>query len=64
MLQFSSWELELLIEALSKAASRHESESRFNPRSAAPHDRKAAAMRKLRHKLEQETGQKIARAAR
>jgi hypothetical protein len=44
-------ELLLLIEALTMAASRHESQSRFNPRNAAPHDRKAIAMRKLVQKL-------------
>ena len=44
-------ELLLLIEALATAASRHESQSRFNPKAAGPHDRKAEAMRKLRAKL-------------
>jgi hypothetical protein len=44
-------ELLLLIEALKMAASRHESQARFSPENAAPHDRKAAAMRKLREKL-------------
>lgn len=44
-------ELLLLIEALMMAASRHESYSRFNPRAAAPHDRKAEAMHKLKQKL-------------
>jgi hypothetical protein len=44
-------ELLVLIEALTMAASRHESYSRFNPKAAGPHDRKAEAMRKLRAKL-------------
>lgn len=44
-------ELLLLIEALTMAVSRHESQSRFNPPAAAPHDRKAEAMRKLKDKL-------------
>jgi hypothetical protein len=48
---FTIAELNLLIEALSRAASRHESEARFNPKNARPHDDKAAAMRKLRHRL-------------
>jgi hypothetical protein len=41
----------LLIEALTMAAGRHESQSRFNPPASAPHDRKAQAMRKLKTKL-------------
>lgn len=44
-------EVLLLVEALAMAASRHESYSRFNPRAAAPHDKKAAAMRALKTKL-------------
>jgi hypothetical protein len=44
-------ELELICEALRMAASRHESYGRFNPRSAKPHDDKAAAMRKLIQKI-------------
>jgi len=44
-------EIDLLIEALQMAASRHESYSRFNPRNAASHDRKAAAMHELRAAL-------------
>lgn len=44
-------ELLLLIEALTMAASRHESQSRFNPRGAKPHEDKAAAMRRLKLKL-------------
>jgi hypothetical protein len=44
-------EIELLIEALARAASRHESMARNNPRAAGPHDRKALAMRKLKGKL-------------
>jgi hypothetical protein len=44
-------EIDLLSEALLRAASRHESEARFNPRNARPHDDKARAMRKLRIKL-------------
>jgi hypothetical protein len=44
-------EIDLLVEALMRAASRHESEARFNPRNAKVHDDKAIAMRKLRSKL-------------
>jgi hypothetical protein len=44
-------EIELLIEALTARASRHESMSRANPRAAGPHDRAAAAMHKLRARL-------------
>ena len=40
-------EVELLIEALLARAARHESMSRAKPQSAGPHDRAAAAMRKL-----------------
>jgi hypothetical protein len=50
-MNFTITELELLLEALERAASRHESMARFNPRSARPHDDKAAAMRKLRNRL-------------
>jgi len=50
-MQFTIYQLELLLEALERAASRHESMSRFNPRAAKPHDDKAAAMRKLRTQL-------------
>jgi len=49
---FTLSEIELLIEALTRAASRHESMARFNPPTAGPHDRKAEAMRKLKRKLE------------
>lgn len=51
MKDFTIAEIGLLIEALERAASRHESEARFNPKAAKPHDEKAAAMRKLRTKL-------------
>jgi hypothetical protein len=50
-IECSTGELDLLIEALARAASRHESFSRYNPRAAAPHDKKAAAMRKLQYRL-------------
>jgi hypothetical protein len=49
---FTVSEVELLIEALTRAALRHESMARDNPRAAGPHDRKAAAMLKLKSKLE------------
>jgi hypothetical protein len=48
---FTPEELELVTEALLKSAKRHESESRFNPRNAAPHDKKASGMLRLRLKL-------------
>ena len=48
---FTVGELELLIEALERAASRHESEARYNPGNARAHDVKAEAMRKLRDRL-------------
>jgi hypothetical protein len=44
-------EIRLITEALGRAASRHESEARFNPRNAGTHDRKAAHMRELRVRL-------------
>lgn len=50
-MQFSLREIELLLEALAKTASRHEAQARFNPRSARPHDETAAAMRALRGRL-------------
>ena len=50
-MNFTISEFELLIEALEQRASRHESYSRYRPQSAAPHDRKATAMRKLRDRL-------------
>jgi hypothetical protein len=49
--ELSVGEIGLLIEALTRAASRHESYSRVNPRSAGAHDRKAKAMRQLSIKL-------------
>lgn len=50
-IELTTAELDLLIEALSHRASRHESMGRFNPRSAGPHDRAAKAMRKLEGRL-------------
>jgi hypothetical protein len=50
-LQVTANEMRLLIEALGKAASRHDSEARFYPRSANAHDVAADAMRKLKTKL-------------
>ena len=47
-------DLDLLIEALERAASRLESYARFNPRNARTHDDKAAAMRKLRNQFVRE----------
>jgi hypothetical protein len=44
-------EMNLITEALGRAASRHESEARFNPRNAAVHEKKAAKMRRLREQL-------------
>jgi len=44
-------ELDLILEALRARASRHESMSRANPRGAASHDKKAAAMHKLYDRL-------------
>lgn len=49
--ELTTAELDLLIEALNHRASRHESMSRFNPRSAGPHDRVAKNMRKLEGRL-------------
>lgn len=40
-------QISLLVEALTRGASRHESEARYNPRNAKPHADKANAMRKL-----------------
>jgi hypothetical protein len=50
---FAIEELDLLIEALSMSASRHESQARFRKPGAVAtaHDEKAAAMRKLRVRL-------------
>jgi hypothetical protein len=50
-MELSAAERALLIEALERAASRHESMARFNPRNTRPHDSIAAAMRKLRNRL-------------
>ena len=58
MMHFTVSELELLIEALERAASRHESMARYYigriPRSGTPHDKVAADMRKLRNKLQRQ----------
>lgn len=50
-MNFTIFELDLIIEALEARAGRHESMARFNPRGAGPHDRKADAMRRLANKL-------------
>jgi hypothetical protein len=63
MRTFSSEEVQLLIEALARAASRHESQARWNPRGAKPHDDKAAKMRKLRTRLMQESQYDLVRPA-
>jgi hypothetical protein len=49
--RFTVGEVDLMVEALELRARRHEAMARFNPRNAGPHDRKAEAMRKLRHRL-------------
>jgi hypothetical protein len=49
-------ERELLEEALVRASSRLESLGRANLASAAPHERKAAAMRALRQRLRNAAG--------
>ena len=53
MKEFTEYDWELIAEALTKAASRHESEARFNPTSdsTATHEEKAADMRKLRSRI-------------
>jgi hypothetical protein len=51
MFRFTIGELELVVEALEHRANRHEAMSRYSPRGAGPHDRKADAMRKLRRRL-------------
>ena len=48
---FTTYELELLVEALATRAARLESEARYRPQTAGPIERRAAAMRKLRAKL-------------
>jgi hypothetical protein len=50
---FTVQELDLIIEALERAASRHESEARYNPRgrNRPEHDRTAIVMRRLRARL-------------
>jgi hypothetical protein len=60
--EFTHNEIDLLVEALGRAASRHESESRYNPRTAAPHDKKALAMRKLKGRLLMAIGSEAADA--
>ena len=45
--ELKSEEIVLLVEALARAASRHDSEARFYPRVAKPHKEKAKAMREL-----------------
>jgi len=48
---FSVDQIELMLEALERAASRHESMARFRPGVARRHDQKAEAMRKLHTQL-------------
>jgi len=62
---FSPMEIEMLLEALQMAASRHESSARYmigRPRATSRiHDNKAVAMRKLRARLisQQTEGHKL-----
>ncbi len=42
-MNLSVGEIALIVEALKKCASRHESEARFSPHRAGPHDRKAGS---------------------
>ena len=55
---FNNDEIALVLEALQMAASRHESEARFNigkPRGTSlAHDNKAAAMRKLSKRIKEQ----------
>jgi len=51
MVDLSVGEIHLLIEALARAAGRHETEARAKPRAAWAHERKADAMHQLRQKL-------------
>ena len=51
-LSFTVAEMQLLTEALTRAASRHESMAKANPRSAHLHELTAIAMHKLKTKLQ------------
>lgn len=48
---FSVGEIRLLIDALTRAASRQDAEARYRPRSAGPHDRTAREMRRLLERI-------------
>ena len=49
--RFTQAEIGMLIDALTKGVSRHESEARFYPQRRKTHIEKAAAMNKLKTKL-------------
>lgn len=63
LVELSKPEIDLLVEALRKAASRHESEARYNPPAAKPHDVKAKGMNALRVRLTKAITQALAVAA-
>ena len=49
--EFTQAEIGMLIDALTKGVSRHESEARFYPQRKKTHKEKAAAMNKLKDRL-------------
>lgn len=51
-IQLTSAEVTLLCEALRRSAKRQESEARYDPRNAKPHEQKAAGMRRLAEMIE------------
>ena len=53
---FTLKELDLLVDALRRAAARQESQARYNPRAAKRHDTKAEKFRKLITKIYNTTG--------
>jgi hypothetical protein len=55
-MNFTNEEAGLLVEALRHRAARHESESRYKPQSAKPHDLKAMKMRKLAARIAEQFG--------
>lgn len=60
---FTLGEAIVLIDALKRTAVRQESESRFDPRNAGPHDKKAKACRALALKIEIAMAEKVAKAS-
>lgn len=60
LIELSSSEMIVVIEALKRAATRQESEARYDPRNAGPHEKKARDMRRLALRIETAMAERFA----